>query len=109
MEPILGTLGREMLHQQVDLAVYDARQQRHVGIALHHVAVPFGNFIFQNEVVPEHVGRQQVHLPVILVGVEATQLAGIFVTLLVTSLVCCLCGMAAGASFQPPTRSAAHA
>src|SRR5271157_1022490 len=57
IEPMPGLLTAEMPHQQVDLPLHHGFRHRHVEIRLPHVTVPFGNFVFQDQVITKCVPR----------------------------------------------------
>ena len=53
VEPILGLLRAEILVQQLDLSLHDGVGRGDVDARPTEIAVPFWNFVFQDQMIPE--------------------------------------------------------
>src|SRR6266853_923929 len=71
LKPLLGALGLEGVHDQVDLFFADFGGERHENARLPHVAIIFGNFVFQNHMVAKSIPGQFCQHAVVLVSIVA--------------------------------------
>ena len=71
IEPVLPSLCAEMCDEKVDLALQNLGRQRDIEIGLTEVAIPFGNLIFENDVVAKRRPGMAADLPVVLMQVVA--------------------------------------
>ena len=71
VEPMFRSLGPKMCHKEASLALQDLRRQWHVQVRLIQIAVPFGNLIFEDQVIAECVPSMPGDLAMILVRIVA--------------------------------------